>query len=132
MDKVRFDDDDYSVVVKNRAPPPNSWRWEIYRASSTGPHGPFPQQPHVGDAAYDKAAAKGAGSCCLASRHERWQGVLAGHGAYFEDAGANEAAAQLAGLGFGPRDRLAGLIAGRKFVRMTGLAGHQVLGQQAD
>jgi hypothetical protein len=27
-----FDDSDYSVVVKNRAPLPNSWRWEIYRA----------------------------------------------------------------------------------------------------
>jgi hypothetical protein len=23
---------DFSVVVKLRAPPPNSWRWEIYRA----------------------------------------------------------------------------------------------------
>jgi hypothetical protein len=23
---------DYSVVVKLRAPPPNSWRWEIYLA----------------------------------------------------------------------------------------------------
>jgi hypothetical protein len=27
-----FDDSDYSVVVKNRAPLPNAWRWEIYRA----------------------------------------------------------------------------------------------------
>jgi hypothetical protein len=26
------DPTDYSVVVKLRAPPPNSWRWEIYRA----------------------------------------------------------------------------------------------------
>jgi hypothetical protein len=25
-------DTDYSVVVKLRAPPPSSWRWEIYRA----------------------------------------------------------------------------------------------------
>jgi hypothetical protein len=32
MDKLRFDKTDYSVVVKNRAPPPNSWKWEIYRA----------------------------------------------------------------------------------------------------
>ena len=32
MDNIHFDDTDYSVVVKNRAPPPNSWRWEIYRA----------------------------------------------------------------------------------------------------
>ncbi len=27
-----FDPTDYSVVVKLRAPPPNPWRWEIYRA----------------------------------------------------------------------------------------------------
>jgi hypothetical protein len=26
------DKTDYSVVVKLRAPPPKSWRWEIYRA----------------------------------------------------------------------------------------------------
>jgi hypothetical protein len=25
---------DYSVVVKNRAPPPKAWRWEIYRAGN--------------------------------------------------------------------------------------------------
>ena len=24
--------EDFSVVVKNRAPPPKPWRWEIYRA----------------------------------------------------------------------------------------------------
>ena len=29
-----FDDSDYSVVVKNRAPLPNAWRWEIYRAGN--------------------------------------------------------------------------------------------------
>jgi hypothetical protein len=28
---------DYSVVVKLRAPPPNSWRWEIYRAARRSP-----------------------------------------------------------------------------------------------
>jgi hypothetical protein len=28
---------DYSVVVKNRAPPPKSWRWEIYRAGNSSP-----------------------------------------------------------------------------------------------
>jgi hypothetical protein len=28
---------DYSVVVKLRAPPPNSWRWEIYRAGRSTP-----------------------------------------------------------------------------------------------
>jgi hypothetical protein len=27
-----LDQTDYSFVVKRRAPPPNSWRWEIYRA----------------------------------------------------------------------------------------------------
>jgi hypothetical protein len=32
MGKLHFDRTDYSVVVKHRAPPPNSWRWEIYRA----------------------------------------------------------------------------------------------------
>jgi hypothetical protein len=29
---ITFDQTDYSVVVKRRAPPPKSWRWEIYRA----------------------------------------------------------------------------------------------------
>jgi hypothetical protein len=28
---------DYSVVVKNRAPPPKVWRWEIYRAGNANP-----------------------------------------------------------------------------------------------
>jgi hypothetical protein len=27
-----IDHEDFSVVVKHRAPPPKSWRWEIYRA----------------------------------------------------------------------------------------------------
>jgi hypothetical protein len=27
-----IDHPDFSVVVKRRAPPPKSWRWEIYRA----------------------------------------------------------------------------------------------------
>jgi hypothetical protein len=27
-----LDQTDYSVVVKYRAPPPKSWKWEIYRA----------------------------------------------------------------------------------------------------
>jgi hypothetical protein len=31
MDKLHFDRTDYSVVVKNRAPPPSPWKWEIYR-----------------------------------------------------------------------------------------------------
>ena len=34
MDKLHFDRTDYSVVVKNRAPPPKAWRWEIYRAGN--------------------------------------------------------------------------------------------------
>jgi hypothetical protein len=37
MDKLRFDRTDYSVVVKNRAPPPGSWKWEIYRAGRSSP-----------------------------------------------------------------------------------------------
>jgi hypothetical protein len=35
MAKLRFDNTDYSVVVKNRAPPPNSSEWEIYRAGTS-------------------------------------------------------------------------------------------------
>ena len=34
---MHFDQTDYSVVVKNRAPPPNAWRWEIYRAGRSSP-----------------------------------------------------------------------------------------------
>ena len=37
MDKLHFDLTDYSVVVKNRAPPPRSWKWEIYRAGRSSP-----------------------------------------------------------------------------------------------
>jgi hypothetical protein len=32
-----FDQTDFSVVVKNRAPPPKPWRWEIYRAGRKSP-----------------------------------------------------------------------------------------------
>jgi hypothetical protein len=42
MDKLRFDDTDYSVAVKNRGTPPNSWRWEIYRAGRSSPIGQSP------------------------------------------------------------------------------------------
>jgi hypothetical protein len=35
--KQRFDRTDYTVVVKKRAPLPNSWRWEIYRAGRSSP-----------------------------------------------------------------------------------------------
>jgi hypothetical protein len=34
---LRFDQTDFSVVVKNRAPPPRPWRWEIYRAGRSSP-----------------------------------------------------------------------------------------------
>jgi hypothetical protein len=34
---VPIDQTDYSVVVKLRAPPPKSWRWEIYRAGRQSP-----------------------------------------------------------------------------------------------
>jgi hypothetical protein len=43
MDKLHFDNTDYSVVVKNRAPPPNSWGWEIYRAGMSSPIGKSPR-----------------------------------------------------------------------------------------
>ena len=33
MNKLYYERADYSVVVKNRAPPPKAWRWEIYRAN---------------------------------------------------------------------------------------------------
>jgi hypothetical protein len=32
-----FDQTDFSVVVKNRVPPPKPWRWEIYRAGRKSP-----------------------------------------------------------------------------------------------
>jgi hypothetical protein len=37
MDKLHYERTDYSVVVKNRAPPPKAWRWEIYRAGNANP-----------------------------------------------------------------------------------------------
>ena len=37
MNKLYYECADYSVVVKNRAPPPNAWRWEIYRAGNVNP-----------------------------------------------------------------------------------------------
>ncbi len=42
MISYRFDDTDYSVVVKNRGSPPNPWRWEIYRAGKLNPIGKSP------------------------------------------------------------------------------------------
>ena len=37
MNKLCYERADYSVVVKNRAPPPKAWRWEIYRAGNVSP-----------------------------------------------------------------------------------------------
>ena len=37
MNKLYYERADYSVVVKNRAPPPKAWRWEIYRAGNDNP-----------------------------------------------------------------------------------------------
>ena len=34
---MRFEPDDYSMVVKNRAKHPKPWRWEIYRAGRNSP-----------------------------------------------------------------------------------------------
>jgi hypothetical protein len=42
MDRLRFDDTDYSVVVKNRGPLPDPWRWEIYRAGRSSAIGQSP------------------------------------------------------------------------------------------
>src|ERR1700722_16533894 len=56
---ILFDPDDYSVVVKLRAPPPNSWRWEIYRAGRTSPI------EHASDYFYTMTAASRAGKLAL-------------------------------------------------------------------
>jgi hypothetical protein len=37
LNELHYDRADYSVVVKNRAPPPKAWRWEIYRAGNANP-----------------------------------------------------------------------------------------------
>jgi len=37
MNKLYYERADHSVVVKNRAPPPKAWRWEIYRAGNVNP-----------------------------------------------------------------------------------------------
>jgi hypothetical protein len=59
MYKLYFDDTDYSVVVKNRGTPPNSWRWEIYRAGITSQIGQSPIFFHT------MAAANKAGKAAL-------------------------------------------------------------------
>jgi hypothetical protein len=42
MDKIRIDDADYSVVVKNRGSLRDPWRWEIYRAGRLSSIGQSP------------------------------------------------------------------------------------------
>ena len=59
MDKHRFNDSDYSVVVKNRGSPPNAWKWEIYRAGRSNPIGHSPIFFHT------VAAANKAGKVAL-------------------------------------------------------------------
>jgi hypothetical protein len=59
MANLRFDDTDYSVVVKNRGVPPKSWRWEIYRACRSNPIGQSPVFFHT------VAAANKAGKAAL-------------------------------------------------------------------
>jgi hypothetical protein len=59
MDKRHFNDSDYSVVVKNRGSPPNSWKWEIYRAGRSNPIGQSPIFFHT------VAAANKAGKAAL-------------------------------------------------------------------
>ena len=34
---IKFEPDDFTMVVKNRAKPPKPWRWEIYRAGRDTP-----------------------------------------------------------------------------------------------
>ncbi len=34
---IKFEPDDYTMVVKNRAKAPRPWRWEIYRAGRDTP-----------------------------------------------------------------------------------------------
>ena len=59
MNKPHYERADYSVVVKNRAPPPKAWRWEIYRAGNANP---IKQSPIYFDTT---AAAKRAGKDAL-------------------------------------------------------------------
>jgi hypothetical protein len=59
MDKLYYERADYSVVVKNRAPPPKAWRWEIYRAGNANP---IKQSPIYFDTT---AAARRAGKDAL-------------------------------------------------------------------
>ena len=57
--KRRFSNSDYSVVVKKRGSPPNSWKWVIYRAGRSNPIGQSPIFFHT------VAAANKAGKAAL-------------------------------------------------------------------
>ena len=59
MAKRRFDNTDYSVVVEDQAPPPNSWGWKIYRAGTSSAIG---QSPRI---FRTRAAAHQAGKAAL-------------------------------------------------------------------
>jgi hypothetical protein len=62
------DKTDYSVVVKLRAPPPKSWRWEIYRAG---------RQSAIGQSSVyfqTMAAASRAGKVALKQLLDKLQG----------------------------------------------------------
>jgi hypothetical protein len=37
MNKLHYERNDYSVVVKHRGVPSKPWRWEIYRAGNASP-----------------------------------------------------------------------------------------------
>jgi len=59
MEKLRLDDTDYSVVVKNKGSLPDPWKWEIYRAGKSNPIGQSPVFFHT------MAAANRAGKAAL-------------------------------------------------------------------
>ena len=52
---IKFEPDDYSVVVKNRAKTPKPWRWEIYCAGKRQPI----QRSEVFFESREKASATG-------------------------------------------------------------------------
>jgi hypothetical protein len=59
MEKLSFDDTDYSVAVEKRGSPQNPWKWEIYRAGRSSPIGQSPMFFHT------MAAANKAGKAAL-------------------------------------------------------------------
>ena len=71
-----IDQRDYSVAVKRRAPPPNSWRWEIYRAGKRNPV----EQSSVYFQTMTMASRSGKEALKelldrLQSQHQRWPAV---------------------------------------------------------